>query len=45
MIRRMLVVLFLAVTALILQTGCHTAHGFGEDVESTGNSIQRHTPN
>jgi len=24
-------------------TGCRTAHGFGEDVESAGEAIQRHT--
>ena len=24
--------------------GCHTAHGFGEDVEQTGEKIQQHTP-
>jgi predicted small secreted protein len=24
--------------------GCHTAHGFGEDVENAGQKIQQHTP-
>jgi predicted small secreted protein len=24
--------------------GCHTAHGFGEDVERTGEKIQEKTP-
>jgi predicted small secreted protein len=24
--------------------GCHTAHGFGEDVQQTGEKIKEHTP-
>ena len=24
-------------------TGCHTAHGFGKDVEDAGKSIQKNT--
>jgi len=24
--------------------GCHTAHGFGRDVEQTGQKIEEHTP-
>jgi predicted small secreted protein len=24
--------------------GCHTARGFGRDVEDTGRNIQEHTP-
>jgi predicted small secreted protein len=39
-----IVVLF-CVTALlaIVSTGCNTAHGFGKDVSSTGDAIQRGT--
>jgi predicted small secreted protein len=33
----------LAVVGQIVFAGCHTAHGFGEDVESAGQSIQEHT--
>lgn len=29
--------------SLVAVTGCHTAHGFGEDIQSTGESIQRNT--
>jgi predicted small secreted protein len=38
--KRMLLSLLLAVVGQIIFTGCHTAHGFGEDVESAGQSIQ-----
>lgn len=27
----------------LLATGCRTAHGFGEDMESAGEKIQRNT--
>ena len=35
--------LVLAGTTLLLFTGCHTAHGFGEDMENAGQSIQDKT--
>jgi predicted small secreted protein len=39
-----LVLLFLATTLLaIVGVGCRTAHGFGEDVQSAGEGIQRGT--
>jgi predicted small secreted protein len=39
-----LVLLFLVTTILgIVGVGCNTAHGFGEDVSNTGDSIQRGT--
>ena len=36
------IVVLLSVTALlsIVGTGCNTAHGFGKDVEKTGEKIQ-----
>ncbi len=39
--KRMLLCLLLAVVGQFVFTGCHTAHGFGEDVESAGQSIQK----
>lgn len=41
--KRMLLCLLLALVGQILFTGCHTAHGFGEDMESAGQSIQQKT--
>jgi predicted small secreted protein len=35
--------LFLVVAASSLFTGCRTAHGFGEDMEHAGQSIQDST--
>jgi predicted small secreted protein len=36
------IIVFLFVTALlaVAGTGCHTAQGFGKDIERTGESIQ-----
>jgi predicted small secreted protein len=43
MIKRLLI-LFTAMTALVCgATACHTVHGAGEDIQSTGESIQRHS--
>jgi predicted small secreted protein len=39
----MLLCLLFAVVGQIIFTGCHTAHGFGEDMESAGQSIQKGT--
>jgi predicted small secreted protein len=41
--KRTMLCLFLAVVGQIVFTGCHTAHGFGEDMESAGQSIQDKT--
>ena len=38
-----LCLLLAAVTGLTLLSGCHTAHGFGEDMESAGDTIQEKT--
>jgi predicted small secreted protein len=43
MIKKIMLLLFAAGT-LITAAGCHTAHGAGEDISSTGNKIQEHTP-
>jgi predicted small secreted protein len=40
--RLLLTAVFLAVASTWF--GCHTAHGFGEDVERTGEKIQEKTP-
>lgn len=37
------VCLFLLAFGVAAFTGCRTAHGFGEDVEAAGESIQRGT--
>jgi predicted small secreted protein len=37
------VCLFVLALSVSLFTGCRTAHGFGQDVEATGESIQRGT--
>lgn len=43
-INRILFCLLLAIVGQVVFAGCHTAHGFGEDVESAGQAIQNHTP-
>jgi len=37
--------LLLAIVGQIVFTGCQTAHGFGEDMENAGQSIQNKTSN
>ena len=39
--RPILVVLGLSVVALFVLSGCNTARGFGRDVESAGEHIER----
>ena len=43
MFKLALLCLLLAVTGMTLFTGCRTAHGFGEDMENAGDSIQHKT--
>jgi predicted small secreted protein len=44
MLKRLLFI-WVAITALVVGvTGCHTAHGAGQDVSSVGNAVQEHTP-
>jgi predicted small secreted protein len=39
-LKRMAICLLIAIVGQIVFTGCHTAHGFGEDMENAGQSIQ-----
>ena len=36
--------LLLAIASVAAFSGCRTAHGFGEDMENTGQTIQDKTP-
>jgi predicted small secreted protein len=40
MLKRTVICLLLALATQFVFTGCHTAHGFGEDMENAGQSIQ-----
>jgi len=42
-LKRTAICLFIAIVGQIVFTGCHTAHGFGEDMENAGQSIQDKT--
>jgi predicted small secreted protein len=39
-LKRTLICLLLAMAAQVAFTGCHTASGFGEDMQDAGQSIQ-----
>jgi predicted small secreted protein len=39
-IKRVVLLLLAAVSLTLIGTGCNTAHGFGKDVERTGEKIQ-----
>ena len=41
--KRMMLCVLLAVASQVVFTACHTAHGFGEDMENAGQSIQENT--
>ena len=41
--KRSAVYLLLLVLGMTLYSGCRTAHGFGEDMENAGESIQHGT--
>jgi predicted small secreted protein len=43
MIKRAILILFAAVALVTTVTGCNTARGAGEDLESAGEAIQRNT--
>ncbi len=43
MLKRMALMLLIAIVGQIVFTGCRTAHGFGEDMENAGQSIQDKT--
>jgi predicted small secreted protein len=38
-----IICLFLLTAGMIVLQGCHTAHGFGEDMENAGDTIQQKT--
>jgi predicted small secreted protein len=40
LIKRVVVLLFVSALLAIVNTGCNTAHGFGEDMEKAGDKIQ-----
>jgi len=41
--KRIAVLLFITMLVAIAGVGCNTAHGFGKDVEKTGEKIQNGT--
>jgi predicted small secreted protein len=43
-IKRAVLLGFAACALVFGVTACHTAHGAGEDIQSTGESIQNNTP-
>jgi predicted small secreted protein len=43
LIKRIVVLLFVTALLAIVGVGCNTAHGFGKDMESAGDSIQNGT--
>jgi predicted small secreted protein len=43
MLKQVILCLLLAISGVTLFSGCHTAHGFGEDMESAGESIKDKT--
>ncbi|HXS67418.1 MAG TPA: entericidin A/B family lipoprotein [Candidatus Polarisedimenticolia bacterium] len=45
MLKRTLILVLIALVGQIAFTGCRTAHGFGEDMENAGQSIQNKTDN
>lgn len=41
--KRIVVLLFATALLTLVGSGCNTAHGFGKDVTSTGDAIQKGT--
>ncbi len=41
--RNLILAIVLGSAFMVLVNGCRTAHGFGEDMENAGNSIQKNT--
>jgi predicted small secreted protein len=41
--KRIVVLLFVTALLAIVGVGCNTAHGFGKDMQSAGEGIQRGT--
>ena len=44
MIKRLVLLLFVAGTLAMGVTACHTVHGAGEDISTAGHKIQENTP-
>jgi predicted small secreted protein len=42
-VKKMMMCLLLAIASTAVFSGCHTAHGFGEDMENAGEHIQDKT--
>lgn len=42
-VKRTIIALLLAMVSQIVFTGCHTANGFGQDMQDAGQSIQDKT--
>jgi len=43
-LKKTIICLCLAAAGMVVFNGCHTAHGFGKDVENAGENIQDNTP-
>ena len=43
LIKRILVLLFLSALVAVAGLGCHTAHGFGQDMQDAGQGIKNGT--
>ncbi len=44
-LKRTALCLLIAIVGQIVFTGCHTAHGFGEDMEDASHTIEDKTSN
>lgn len=42
-LKSLIICLILAGAGMLVCTGCHTAHGFGKDMQDAGQSIQNNT--
>lgn len=42
--QRFLLIVLAAMLWVMAGVGCNTVHGAGQDVQQTGEAIQRHTP-
>ena len=43
LLKRIVVLVFLAALVSVVGTGCHTANGFGQDIKDAGQGIQNGT--
>jgi predicted small secreted protein len=42
-LKRLAVLFCLTAVLILVNTGCHTAHGFGKDMQDAGEGIQKGT--